>query len=49
MVSTLEYMSGSVRVKNTVTKDENGPETVEQFLDRAQVSHETFLANNPPD
>lgn len=49
MVSTLEYMSGGTRVTNKVTKDENGPETVEQFLDRAQASHEAFLTANPPD
>ena len=49
MVERLEYISGGVRVTNTVTKDENGPETVAEFLARAKESHEAFLIANPPD
>jgi hypothetical protein len=49
VIDKLEYFSGGVRVANVVTKDEFGPETVEEFLDRAKASHLAFYRANPED
>jgi hypothetical protein len=49
MVCTIEYLSNEVRVKHTVTKNEHGPESVQEFLDRAEAEFQDFVSENPPD
>lgn len=44
-----EWFSGGVRKEHVVTKDENGPETIEEYLDRAKQEFLDAMDEFPPD
>lgn len=49
MTQTLNWRSGGVAKSHTVTKDENGPETFDEFFDRARAEFDAKLVEFPPD